>query len=152
MAKDYRYPRWLLVIVPAVVFIYFSYQPVTELRSEMPAQFVDVRPNAGAAERAAEERIAQAYWDLARSDIQWKYAHGVALPDSPPERFRISLSEPPGPEVLAASRLPYWRRLQRVWLQPSSWVTARTWSVDWLTSPVISVIEWIRSFFKSKTL
>jgi len=54
----------------------------------------------------------------------------------------------PGSEPISSSRVRYWHRLQRVWLQPSSWVTSQTWSTDWLTMPIAKTLNWFDNYFK----
>jgi hypothetical protein len=80
--------------------------------------------------------------------IQWKYTYGVRLPDSPPEQFQPNTQLAPGSEPISSSRVRYWHRLQRVWLQPSSWVTSQTWSTDWLTMPIAKTLNWFDNYFK----
>jgi len=113
----------------------------------MPPQFVDIPASAGPKQREAEERLAQEYWSCALTVIQWKYPYGLQLPDSPPEQFRVYTELAPGSEPISSSRVRYWHRLQRVWLQPSSWVTSQTWSTDWLTKPFAKTLNWMDNYF-----
>lgn len=148
MLYNRRYDRLLIVLVPAALFVYASFRPHVRLRASMPPQFVDVQPNARPAQRAAEEHLAQAYWKCVLTEIQWKYTYGSLLPETPPEEFRPSLQLAPGSEPVASSRVRYWRRLQQVWLQPSSWVTSREWSTAWLTQPIINGKNWFEKSFR----
>lgn len=150
MAYHRGIDRLLLVLVPAGFFIYMSIQPVTTFRPDMPPQFVDYRPNAGSAQRAAEERLARAYWDLFVTETQYRYPRGSALPASPPNEFQLGNAQPPGAESLASSRVRYWHRLQHVWLLPSSWVTSRKLSLDWLVQPIVKATDWIKDYLKGR--
>jgi len=148
MLHNHKLDRLLILIVPAALFVYLSTRPHVRLRADMPPQFVDIPASAGPKQREAEERLAREYWNCVLTVIQWKYTYGVRLPDSPPEQFRASTQLPPGSEPISSSRVRYWRRLQRVWLQPSSWVTSRTWSTDWLTKPIARTLNWFENYFK----
>ncbi len=147
MLYNRRIDRILLLIVPAALFVYASTRPHVRLRVKMQPQFVDVRPSASREERAAEERLAQEYWQLVLSDIQWKHTYGSPLPDLPPEEFRVS-NPTLNPGQASSSRLRYWRRLQKIWALPSSWETSQEWSTDWLTEPINKALVWLRNYVK----
>jgi hypothetical protein len=140
--------RLLILIVPAALFVYLSTRPHVRLRADMPPQFVDIPASAGPKQREAEERLAREYWSCALTVIQWKYTYGVRLPDSPPEQFQPNTQLAPCSEPISSSRVRYWHRLQRVWLQPSSWVTSQTWSTDWLTTSIAKTLNWFDNYFK----
>lgn len=140
--------RLLIVIVPVGLFIYMSTRPHVRLRADMPPEFVDIQTSASRKQRAAEESLAREYWSLALTDIQWKYTYGSPLPDSPPEQFRVRVQTAQGSDPSGSSQARYWRQLQKVWLQPSSWVTSRDWSTDWLTKPVLEGLNWIGRYFR----
>ena len=148
MLHNRKLDRLLILIVPAALFVYLSTRPHVRLRADMPPQFVDIPASAGPTQREAEERLAQEYWSCALTVIQWKYPYGLQLPDSPPEQFRVYTELAPGSEPISSSRVRYWHRLQRVWLQPSSWVTSQTWSTDWLTMPIAKTLNWFDNYFK----
>jgi hypothetical protein len=140
--------RLLLLAVPTALFAYASSRPVTRLRPDMPARFVDTARHANAQQRAREERVAQAYWDCAVTLMQWQYTYGSPLPDKPPDDFQFdaadAVSWKPDPE----SRLRYWHNLQKLWNSPDTWTTWREWSMRWLTDPVSHGIEDIREYFE----
>jgi hypothetical protein len=115
----------------------------------MPPQFVDIPASAGPKQQEAEERLAREYWSCVLTVIQWKYTYGSPLPDSPPEEFRVNTQLAPGSEPVSSSRVRYWHRLQQVWLLPSSWVTSREWSTDWLTGPLKEGRAWIDNYFRN---
>jgi hypothetical protein len=140
--------RLLILMVPAALFVYLSTRPHVRLRADMPPQFVDIPASAGPKQRETEERLARDYWNCALTVIQWKYTHVLQLPDSPPEQFWASTQLPPGSEPISSSRVRYWHRLQRVWLQPSSWVTSQTWSTDWLTKPIARTLNRFENYFR----
>ncbi len=138
--------RLLIVIVPVGLFIYMSTRPHVRLRADMPPEFVDVQTSATQRQRAAEENLAKEYWSLALTNIQWKYTFGSPLPDSPPEEFRVRGQPARGPDISGSTQARYWRQLQKVWLQPSSWVTSRDWSTDWLTGSIKKGADWIAGY------
>ncbi len=143
MLYNRKIDRLLIVLVPAGLFIYASTRPHMQLSADMPRDFVDFQATADPKQREAEERNAREYWNLALTVIQWKYTYGSTLPDSPPEEFRLKRQVAPESESDTSSRSRYWRRLDKVWLQPTSWVTSRSWRTDWLTAPVEDCARWI---------
>ena len=149
MLYNRKLDRLLLLIVPAAVFAYASTRPHVRLRANMPPQFVDIPASAGPKQREAEERLAREYWSCVLTVIQWKHTYGSPLPDSPPEEFRLNTRLAPGSEPVSSSRVRYWHRLQQVWFLPSSWVTSREWSTDWLTEPIKQGGAWIGNYFKN---
>lgn len=86
-----------MVTVPVVLFVYASTRPIMRLRADMPSRFRDASKTAGVAQRLAEQRLAEAYWNCALTFIQWKYSYGSPLPDDPPDEFRIKVAMPAGP-------------------------------------------------------
>lgn len=148
MLYNRKVDRLLILIVPAALFVYASTRPHVRLRADMPPEFVDIPASAGPKQREMEEKLASEYWRCVQSSIQWKYTYGSPLPEVPPEDFRVERSAAPGAESAAASRLRYWRRLEKIWVLPSSWVTSHEWSIDWLINPIHKGIEWIDNYVK----
>ncbi len=140
--------RLLIVVVPVGLFIYMSTRPHVRLRADMPPEFVDIQTPATQKQRAAEEKLAKGYWSLALTVIQWKYTYGSPLPDSPPEEFRVRVQPAQGSGTSDSSQARYWHKLQKVWLQPSSWVTSRDWSTDWLTGSITDGVNWLGRYIK----
>lgn len=141
--------RFLIVAVPAGLFIYLSARPVTRLRPDMPPAFAVAPPHASAAQRALEQRAAQAYWNCAVTLIQWRYPFGSSLPDTPPDEFNTGGEQAGGVKSVQNSEIRYWRRLRRFWDMPSSWTKSREWSTQWLTDPFGHGIEGIREYFRN---
>lgn len=131
-----RFYRFLFVVVPLGFFIYASTRPLNHLKAVVPPGFVDTQTQTGPAQRAAEEQVAQAYWNCALTYVQWQYSYGAALPVAPSDEFRLNGNTAPVAEP-DASRLRYWNRLRQAWLEPSSWVSSREWSTDWFTAPLL---------------
>lgn len=149
------YDRLLILLVPVAWFAYSSWRPIYELREDMPPQFVDLPAAAPAADRAREQRVAQAYWDLARTAFRPRYIYGSTLPADPPADFNVKFAataiQPASPAANAgpanrvrrksaaalrdasSSRIRYWHKLQQVWLEPYAWQTHKEWSTAWFT-------------------
>ncbi len=145
MLYNRKLDRLLILIVPAGLFVYASTRPQVRLRADMPPEFVDVPASASEKQREAEERLAREYWNLALTNIQWKYTYGSTLPDSPPDEFRLSTRLPGGSERQSSSQSRYWRRLQKVWLEPSVWVKSASWSTAWITDLIKRGAAWVDS-------
>ncbi len=137
-----RIDRIIIVLVPLAFGVYASTRPIKRLRADMPPQFVDISPAAGNKQRAAETELARKYWAAAITAVEWRYSYGSPLPDTPPDDFRIDGNTAASAELPSASRLRYWRRLQKVWLSPDSWRTTQEWSLRWLTDPVMRIGDW----------
>ena len=140
--------RFLLVAIPAGLFVYASTRPIVRLRADMPSQFVDAPASASAKHRAEEERTARAYWNCAVTLIQWKHSYGSPLPEMPPPEFRID-EKPVAPGMVSDARLRYWHRLQSLWLSPEVWTASRGWSTQWLTEPIAQAAGGIEDYFGS---
>lgn len=136
----------VILLIPAAFFVYASTRTVLRLRAVMPTQFVEAPATATPRQRAAEERIALAYWNCALTFIQWKHTYGSVLPEEPPADFRIDDKAIGPPGAGAASRLRYWRRLRQLWFLPDAWASSPEWSTQWLTGPVIKVVDAVESF------
>jgi hypothetical protein len=139
--------RFLIVAVPAGLFVYASTRPIVRLRADMPAQFVDAPASASAKHRAEEERMARAYWNCAVALVQWKHSYGSPLPEIPPAEFRIDEKTAPASEAASLSRLRYWHQLQSLWLSPEVWTASREWNTQWLTETIAHVVEGIEDYF-----
>jgi hypothetical protein len=162
--------KLLILLLPLTWFTYYSWQPAFELKTQPPPQFVDAPAGATAATRAREQTLAQAYWEVARTNIRWRYAHGAPLPSDPPPEFRLnqdgavpSTPEPPlspraearsrktvDPTDAPASRLRYWRKLQDVWLQPYAWRTEREWGTAWFTDPFVWIYVNVQDYLSNR--
>lgn len=140
--------KLLVIAVPVALFVYASTRPVTQLRPDMPPIFLATPRQASAQQRAAEKRIAQAYWDCTVALIQWRYTYGSPLPDGPPDDFQIGGQTAAALKLAQASRLRYWRQLQKLWNSPDVWITSREWSTRWLTDPLNHGVEGIREYFR----
>jgi len=124
----------IVTITLAVLFVYRSFQPVTHLRPNPPAEFLDPRPDWTTAQRRAEERLGQAYWQSAVRLSRGVLAFGDRLPSEPPEAFSVDTKAyASAVEAPAEARRRYWRNLQKVWTSPESWERTYEWHTDWLT-------------------
>ena len=128
-----RIDRILIVAVPIAIFLYVSIQPATRLQEGMPADFVDVGVSQSDQQKASEREAARAYWDCAVNLIQYKYAYGSPLPVDPPPEFQVNQDAFPTVKPDAATRLRYWRQLQKAWVLPTVWGREYEWNFHWVT-------------------
>jgi hypothetical protein len=148
MLYNRKIDRLLVLVVPIALFIYASTRPHMRLRADMPPEFAETASSMSPKRRADEEKLASEYWECALTSIQWKYTYGSPLPDSPPAEFRVVANTTTDTETRGASaRSRYWRRLQKVWLLPSSWVSSHEWSTSWLTDAIKNVFSWVNNYF-----
>ena len=150
MLYNRKIDRWVVLLIPIGFFIYLSTRPRMRLRTDMPPQFAEIPSSASPKRRAEEENLAREYWECALTSIQWKYTYGSPLPDLPPAEFRIERNAATGKDLPASSsRLRYWRRLQQVWLLPSSWESSHAWSVEWFTDAIKNGFNWVNSYLNN---
>ena len=150
MLYNRKIDRLLLLVVPIALFIYASTRPQMRLRADMPPQFAETAPSMSSKRRAEEEKLAREDWECALTSIHWKYTYGSPLPHLPPAEFRVAKSTIPGTETGgSSSRLRYWRRFQKAWLLPSSWVSSHEWSTSWLTDAIKNGFSWVSNYFSN---
>lgn len=130
---------FLVLLVLVGLFAEASFRPIYRLRATMPMEFLDARSSSPAEKRAAEERIARAYWDCAVNVIQWKYGYGYRLPQDPPSDFIVTSQDLEEASKDSATRAHYWLMLQRVWYVPDNWTKNYQWDKRWLSDWVDSV-------------
>ena len=110
-----------------------SFSPIYRLRANMPPEFVDAPATSSPEKRAAEEKIARAYWDCAVGQVQWRYGYGYRLPHDPPNDFIVA-SEDLGPMADdAVTRVRYWSKVQNAWYVPDNWTKTYHWDTRWTT-------------------
>lgn len=135
MPSKRKLDKLVILLLAGGIFVYFSTRPTSRLVANMPTSFVDVPKGASAAQRAAEARVANAYWECAVTFLQFEYSYGAQLPDAVPNNFQIdkSYGAAAGPDA----RLRYWGRFRAIWLKPEAWRRDRGWNTMWLTDPVL---------------
>jgi hypothetical protein len=107
----------------------------------MPVEFFD-GSRLAPAKRVAEEKIAQAYWNAAVKQVQWKYGYASRLPNDPPPDFSVSASEVGPVANDEAVRRHYWERLRAIWSLSSAWKTQYEWSSISFRQSLRSAGEW----------
>jgi len=124
---------WALLLLLLAVVGFLSHRPVMRLKAELPPGFVEVRKEWNAERRAAEERTARAYWQLALAVVQWQYAYATMLPENPVAEFKLDEREFPAgsPEASPATRAKYWKRLREAWPIPQAWQQHHEWTLAW---------------------
>jgi hypothetical protein len=138
------YDKLLAPVLLLGAFLYFSFQPIFRVRSDMPREFVDVPTSSSQQMRASEEKLARAYWNCVVNNIQWKYGYGYSLPPDPPAEFTIAQN--PGSLGLdGANRIRYWHKLQGVWYVSSTWSKTYEWNLNWLTDSAQSAYDWVKN-------
>jgi hypothetical protein len=128
----------LVIVLGLLAFL--SYRPMTRLRPDPPASFLEMRKDWDAKRRAVEERAARAYWQQALQVIQVKYEYGTPLPAEPPAEFNLEKKDFPSGslEASAATRARYWERLRVVWNSPQAWGKSYEWSTVWMSESLAS--------------
>jgi hypothetical protein len=111
----------LAVSLLLVLIGYVLLQPAYRLKVDPPPEFLRDAHVLSLPKRAAEEKIARAYWKCVVTNIQWQYGYGHRLPASPPVEFAISSQEFGSAANDFETRSRYWRKVQRIWYVPGVW-------------------------------
>ena len=127
MAIRRKYDIVIIVVLVLAGLAFACFRPEYRLQSSMPLEFFDPT-QVPAAKRAAEEKIAAAYWNCAITQVQWKYGYASRLPDAPAPEFGLSVNEV-GPVAKDETvRRHYWAQLRSTWYVSSAWRTEYAWS------------------------
>src|SRR5579863_9550290 len=87
-----KYDVVAIIGIVLVLLSIASFRSEFRLRSDMPTEFFD-GTHITHEKRISEQKIAQAYWDCAVKEVQWKYGYAHRLPDDPPAEFRLSAAD-----------------------------------------------------------
>lgn len=137
-----RYDIMAIVALVICVAAYASFRSEFRLRSAMPREFFD--PSRVPVEkRAAAERIAEAYWKCAVTQIQWQYGYAHRLPEEPPEEFFVTTAEAGSAANDSALRARYWQKLREVWVISTVWHEQYVWNTISLAQSLRSAGEWL---------
>lgn len=134
----------IIAVVVGIILVVISYHPQYRLRSDMPQGFFKPTTASEAGKRSIEERIAWGYWESAVMDVQWRYSRVQPLPSEPPAEFHLNAAALGPAASDPATRLLYWKRLQQVWLEPSTWTQHYEWNWNWAHDPIDAAGSWIR--------
>ena len=139
----------ILAIIALVILValYASVRSVYRLRAAMPTEFFDAS-RIPAEKRAAEERIAEAYWKCAVTQIQWQYGYAHRLPDEPPAEFSVTAAEAGSAAQDSAVRARYWQKLRGVWGVSTVWHQQYEWNTISMTQSLQSAGQWLESYMR----
>jgi hypothetical protein len=146
MALNRKYDILAIVVMVLSIVVYASFRSEYRLREKMPTEFFDPA-SVPAKRRAAEQAIAQAYWDCAVRQIQWKYGYARRLPDEVPADF-VALRDSPG-TADPVTREHYWRRLRSTWTVSSVWEEKYELNRISLTDSLRSAGAWLERHMRA---
>jgi hypothetical protein len=147
MAVHRRYDIMAIVALVIIVALYASIRSEFRLRSAMPVEFFDAS-RVPADKRAAEEKIAEAYWKCAVTQIQWQYGYAHRLPDEPPAEFSVTAGVAGSAAQDSAVRARYWQRLRAVWGVTTVWHQQYEWNTISLTQSLQSAGQWLETHMR----
>lgn len=145
MLVNRKYDKLAVLVIVVGLLAYATVQPSFRLRPAMPADFPDDSKSWTPQKRFAEEKIAEAYWNLAINQVQWKYGYAHRLPDEPPPEFVITR---PGLAASASdpgTRTRYWHKLQRMWYLPTAWQKQYEWTLRPMLDYIQHIGQWLDS-------
>lgn len=115
-----KYDILAIIGLVLIVLSVASFRSEFRLRPEMPAEFFDGK-HLASSKRVSQEKIAQAYWNCAVEQVQWRYGYAHRLPEEPPAEFSLSPAVV-GPVASDQTvRRYYWRKLRDTWSVSSVW-------------------------------
>jgi hypothetical protein len=133
--------------------IYFFTSPVIRLRATPPAAFFDDSPSWTVKQRAQEDDLARAYWNIAITNIETQYKFGSTLPADPPDSFTVegkgARGEAVGVDQAARSR--YWENLREIWPQADSWERTSNQGATWIRSVWETASSKVNQLFSSSS-
>jgi hypothetical protein len=142
MAVQRKHDIMAIIAVVVCIAAYASFRSEFRLRSAMPVEFFDAS-RVPVGKRAAEEKIANAYWKCAVTQIQWKYGYAHRLPEEPPEEFSVTTAEAGSAANDSALRARYWQKLRDVWGVSAVWHEEYEWNTISLRDSLQSAGQWL---------
>lgn len=133
--------------------IYFFTSPVIRLRATPPAAFFDNSPSWTVKQRAQEDDLARAYWNIAITNIETQYRFGSTLPADPPDSFTVEGKGARGQAVGVdqAARSRYWEKLREIWPQADSWERTSNQGATWIRSAWETASSKVNQLFSSSS-
>ena len=150
MAVHRRHDIIAIVAIVVCIAAYASFRSEFRLRRAMPVEFFDAS-SVPAAKRAAEQRIAEAYWQCAVAQIQWQYGYAHRLPEEPPEEFSVTAAEAGSAANDSVLRARYWLKLRDVWGISSVWQRQYEWNTISLKESLQSAGQWLEQAMRRIT-
>jgi hypothetical protein len=145
MAGRRKYDIAAVVVVVLGIAAYASFRKEYRLRPDMPVEFFDSSGIAGR-KGAQEKAMANAYWQCAVKQIQWKYGYAHRLPEQPPTEFSIGTVQ--GTPESAAVRLHYWQKLRAAWGITAAWEQQYEWNTISLGDSLRSAGQWLETHMR----
>jgi hypothetical protein len=143
VVQSHRGSRFGLILIVAFLVVsgILLTRPVMRLRPEPPSDFFEESRQKDAKHRAAEERVAKAYWNCALQVVQGKYLYGEVLPESPLSDFNIKGKEFKHDSIEAgsATRAHYWQKFRQAWSERESWQESRELNIDLVHDNLIAI-------------
>jgi hypothetical protein len=133
----------IIPIIIGVVLIASSYKGKYHLKTEMPAVFSE--DDLASKKSSLDQKIADAYWRSARTEVQWRYPYASPLPPDPPAVFQVDERTLGEAASDPATRLFYWHRLQKVWYSPEIWQKEYGWDFSWIGDPLAAGGSWLKN-------
>src|SRR5579863_8992501 len=127
MAVRRKYDIIIIIGLVLAAVAYGASRTEYRLQPDMPREFFDSSTDPPA-RRAAEQKIAAAYWNCAVKEVQWKYGYSSRLPEEPLPDFSVSANEFGSAAKDESIRRHYWSQLRTIWNLSSAWKTEYQWS------------------------
>lgn len=141
MRDDGTIRRWpWLVAAGIILLLLLSIRSTYQLKSTPTREFATVQAQSETSDR---EQWVRAYWECARSTIQWKYNYGAKLPSDPPPEFTAA-AEPLRRLESTEIRRRYWAQLRQDWLDRNNWEVSYGIDFSWIPALLNSSADHVR--------
>jgi len=130
----------IAVLTVTVILLLLSFDLPMRLQTQAPQQF---RAVAVGFENKPNPEIADEYWNLTVSVVQWKYPYGSWLPQNPPSEFKLPVLSSAAKKGGEAARQQYWSKLRELWPRPEIWRRQLEFDVSWVGRAVHTVINFL---------
>lgn len=138
-----RQITYAVLILAAIIFVFGSYRPHSNLTLSMPAEFGQpAAPWTPVNHRTAMD-LATAYWSSAVTLTTNNLERGDTLPDNPPPQFTVDGAQF-GPDANSPRvREFFWAKLRKAWQNPASWERRYEWDVHWFSGAIMNIGRWL---------
>lgn len=133
--------RWPWLVAAAVIlFLLLSLRSNHQLNSTPTAEFATVQSES---EKPDREAWVRAYWECARSTVQYRYNYGEKLPGDPPPEFAPATESLRKLET-SDIRRRYWAQLRKDWLDSRNWEVSYQIDFTWVPALMNRTVDRIR--------
>lgn len=138
-----RQVTYVVLLVAAILFVFGSYRPHSNLKLAMPVSFGQPAAPWTPPNHKTQQDLANAYWSSAVTLTTNNFNRGDNLPQDPPPQYSVSPTEFGSDANSPRVRAFYWSKLQQTWTNSDSWERHYEWDVHWLSGAITDIGRWL---------